>query len=99
LVARLQPLAPGLVVAEATGGFERPAIAALAATGLPVVVANPRQIRDFARATGSSPRSSTRWCETRPLAGPSSDTSTQLLTDRASAVGCMRWLGSTSQRS
>jgi transposase len=52
LVARLQPLAPSLLVAEATGGFERAAIAALAAAGLPVVVANPRQIRDFARATG-----------------------------------------------
>ncbi len=52
LVARLQPLGPALIVCEATGGFERPAIAALAAAGLPVVVANPRQVRDFARATG-----------------------------------------------
>ena len=52
LVARLRPLAPALVVCEATGGFERAAIAALAAAGLPVVVANPRQVRDFARATG-----------------------------------------------
>ena len=52
LVARLRPMTPALVVCEATGGFERPAIAALAAAGLPVVVANPRQVRDFARATG-----------------------------------------------
>ena len=52
LVARLRPLGPALVVCEATGGFERAAIAALAAAGLPVVVANPRQVRDFARATG-----------------------------------------------
>src|SRR2546428_2550072 len=52
LVARLRPLAPALVLCEATGGFERAAIAALAAAGLPVVVANPRQVRDFARATG-----------------------------------------------
>jgi transposase len=52
LVTRLRPLDPALVVCEATGGFERPAIAALAAAGLPVVVANPRQVRDFARATG-----------------------------------------------
>jgi len=52
LVARLKPLAPSLIVCEATGGFERSAIAALAAAGLPVVVANPRQVRDFARATG-----------------------------------------------
>jgi transposase len=52
LVARLRPLSPALIVCEATGGFERAAIAALAAAGLPVVVANPRQVRDFARATG-----------------------------------------------
>jgi transposase len=52
LVERLRPLAPSLVVCEATGGFERAAIGALAAAGFPVVVANPRQIRDFARATG-----------------------------------------------
>lgn len=52
LVERLHPLRPALVVCEATGGFERAAIALLAAAGLPVVVANPRQVRDFARATG-----------------------------------------------
>jgi transposase len=52
LVLRLRALGPALIVAEATGGFERAAIAALAAVGLPVVVANPRQVRDFARATG-----------------------------------------------
>ncbi len=52
LVTRLRPLGPALIVCEATGGFERAAIAALAAAGLPVVVANPRQVRDFARATG-----------------------------------------------
>jgi transposase len=48
----LQELAPALIVLEATGGIEMPLVAALAAAGLPVVVANPRQIRDFARATG-----------------------------------------------
>src|SRR5881394_2181585 len=52
LVARLRPLGPALIVCEATGGFERAAIAALAAAGIPVVVANPRQVRDFARSTG-----------------------------------------------
>src|SRR3989441_10852278 len=52
LVTRLQPLAPALIVCEATGGFERAAIAALAAAGLPIVVANPRHVRGFARATG-----------------------------------------------
>jgi transposase len=52
LVDRLQPLHPTLMVLEATGGLERPATAALATAGLPVVVVNPRQARDFARATG-----------------------------------------------
>jgi len=52
LVAQLRPLAPTLIVLEATGGFETATVAAVAAAGLPVVVANPRQVRDFARATG-----------------------------------------------
>ena len=52
LVVRLGALAPQLVVLEATGGFEVTVAAALAAARLPVAVVNPRQIRDFARATG-----------------------------------------------
>lgn len=52
LVARIECLAPALVVLEATGGFERAAATALAVRGLPVAVVNPRQARDFARATG-----------------------------------------------
>lgn len=52
LAARLRERAPTLVVLEATGGYEVVAVAALAAAGLPVVVVNPRQVRDFARATG-----------------------------------------------
>ena len=52
LVAELQPLAPSRVVLEGTGGLQAPAVAALALAGLPVVVVNPRQVRDFARATG-----------------------------------------------
>jgi len=40
------------IVLEATGGYERAVVAELAAAGLPVVVVNPRQVRDFARATG-----------------------------------------------
>ena len=51
LVGRLGDLAPALVVLEATGGFEVTVAAALAAAALPLVVVNPRQIRDFARAT------------------------------------------------
>jgi transposase len=52
LVERLQALHPTLIVLEATGGLERAATVALATAGLPVVVVNPRQARDFARATG-----------------------------------------------
>jgi len=52
LVERLRALAPQVIVLEATGGYELLAVAALAAAALPVVVVNPRQVRDFARATG-----------------------------------------------
>jgi transposase len=51
-VTRLQARPPTLIVLEATGGLEVPLAGALAAAGLPVVVVNPRQVRDFARATG-----------------------------------------------
>ena len=44
---------PALVLLEAAGGLELPLVAALAAAALPVVVVNPRQVRDFARATGT----------------------------------------------
>jgi transposase len=43
---------PSLVVLEATGGLETAAVGMLADKGLPVVVINPRQVRDFAKATG-----------------------------------------------
>lgn len=52
LVARLQAVQPALIVLEATGGLEVAVTSALAAAGLPVVVVNPRQARDFAKATG-----------------------------------------------
>lgn len=52
LVNRLQMLNVDGVVAEATGGYEKHMVAALAIAGLPIVVVNPRQIRDFARASG-----------------------------------------------
>ena len=52
VVARLRPLAPALVVLEATGGLEVPLAAALAAAALPAAVVTPRQVRDFAKAVG-----------------------------------------------
>ncbi len=52
LSQRLQELAPGLIVLESTGGLELPLVSELAALSLPVVVVNPRQVRDFAKAVG-----------------------------------------------
>ena len=52
LLEKLAPLQPYLVVVEATGGFEQTVAAALVSGGMPLAVVNPRQIRDFARATG-----------------------------------------------
>ena len=52
LTQRLRSLPAALIVLEATGGFEQVVAATLAGAGLPVVVINPRQIRDFARALG-----------------------------------------------
>ena len=52
LVHQLRALSPTLIVLEATGGMEIPLTSALATAGLPVVVVNPRQVRDFAKASG-----------------------------------------------
>jgi transposase len=52
LLHRLQALSPAVIVVEATGGYENAVVAALGAEGLPIVVVNPRQVRDFAKATG-----------------------------------------------
>jgi len=52
LVKTLLPIRASRIVLEATGGYEMPAVAAMADASLPVVVANPRQTRDFARSTG-----------------------------------------------
>ena len=53
LIPQIVDLEPALVLLEATGGLELPLVAALAAAALPVVVVNPRQVRDFAKATGT----------------------------------------------
>ncbi len=52
VIERLRAVPPALVVLEATGGLELPLTGALAAAGVPVVVVNPRHVRDFAKATG-----------------------------------------------
>jgi len=89
LVTRLKPLAPQLIVLEATGRLEVPAVAALAAAGLPVVVVNPRQSRDFARALGQLAKTDTLDARglalfaerLRPQVRPLPDAETQALAD------------------
>lgn len=53
LIKFLKPLSVTLVVLEATGGYEALATSLLYESGLPVVVANPRHVRNFAKATGA----------------------------------------------
>jgi transposase len=87
LVTQLQTLTPTLIVLEATGGYQRAVVAALATAGLPVVVANPRQTRDFAKATGQlaktdalDARALAHFAEAvRPTPRPVPDTETEAL--------------------
>ena len=98
LLARLQAQAPALIVLEATGGLELELVAALAAAALPVVVVNPRQTRDFARATGRLAKTDAldaavlaHFAEAvrppqRPLSDAQTQTLRQLLTRRRQLV-------------
>lgn len=52
LAASLAKHDPHVVVVEATGGYERGLVVELVAAGLPVALVNPKQARDFAKATG-----------------------------------------------
>lgn len=52
LIRHLLPLQPYRIVVEGSGGLERQLVRALQDAGLPVVVVNPRQVRDFAKGTG-----------------------------------------------
>jgi len=52
LIPILQSTSPALIILEATGGLERPTVEGLTSAGFSVVVANPRQVRDFAKAKG-----------------------------------------------
>lgn len=84
----LQKFNPALIVVEATGGIEVPLVAALAVARLPVVVVNPRQVRDFARATGRLAKTDTLDASTlahfaaaiRPPLRPLPDAHTQEIT-------------------
>ena len=52
LAIRLKELAPRLIIVEATGGYQTALVAGLALENLPIAVVNPRQVREFAKATG-----------------------------------------------
>ena len=88
LLARLPPLAPALVVLEASGGWERLVAASLAEAGLPVAVVNPRQVRAFAQAIGQLAKTDAldahllaRFAEVvRPTPRPLPDADAQALT-------------------
>ena len=87
LVPQIVDLEPALVLLEATGGLELPLVAALAAAALPVVVVNPRQVRDFAKATGTLAKTDTLDAgvlahfadAVRPEVRPLKDAETQVL--------------------
>ena len=52
LVQELIALAPTVIVVEASGGYESAVVSACGVAGLPIIVVNPRQVRDFAKALG-----------------------------------------------
>jgi len=87
LVEQLRALRPTLIVLEATGGMEIPLTSALATAGLPVVVVNPRQVRDFAKASGQLAKTDALDAQTlaqfaevmRPTARPLPDEQTRAL--------------------
>ena len=99
---RLRRLTPTLVVLEATGGYERARHRRrFAAAQLPLVVVNPRQVRDFARATGQLAKTDRLDADTlalfaervrptpRPLADEASAALDALLTRRRQIVGML----------
>jgi len=89
LVVRLRELSPYLVALEATGGYETVVAATLAGAALPVVVVNPAQVRDFAKALGQRAKTDpidaaviAHFAQaTGPEPRPLPDEATQLLAD------------------
>ncbi len=53
MTTQIEEMNPQLVVVEATGGYEQAVASKLSSRGLPIAVVNPRQVRDFARASGT----------------------------------------------
>ncbi|HEU5190689.1 MAG TPA: IS110 family transposase [Methylomirabilota bacterium] len=87
LTHRAAALGPVVIALEATGGYEVVVAATLAAAALPVVVVNPRQIREFARSTGRLAKTdaldaraiATFAAAVRPVVRPVPDAQTRLL--------------------
>jgi len=88
-VSRLEEVKPTLIVIEATGGLEVRIATELAGKGLPVAVINPRQARDFAKATGQLAKTDRVDAAVlaafaraiRPQARPLQDADTRILND------------------
>lgn len=101
VVERVGALRPAHIVLEATGGLETPLTAALATAGLPVAVVNPRQVRDFAKATGRLAKSDALDAAVlahfgaavqpvpRPLPDAQAQTLSELLTRRSQLVAML----------
>ena len=68
-MALARELGPEVVVVEPTGGLESHVVAALGVEGIPVAVVNPRQVRDFAKATGKLAKTDTLDAEVLALFG------------------------------
>jgi transposase len=91
IISRLQTIGPSLIVLEATGGMERSLVRALVAATLPVVVVDPRQVRDFAKATGRLAKTDrldadmlAHFAEViRPTVRPMPEAETQALAERS----------------
>ena len=87
MLKHLKSIDPTLIVFESTGGLETPAVSSLIENHLPVVVVNPRQIRDFAKATGRLAKTDSIDADTiarfardiRPEVRPIKDEHTQLI--------------------
>lgn len=92
VVERLKEIGPTLIVIEATGGLEVRVATELASKGLPVAVINPRQARDFAKATGQLAKTDRVDAAVlagfakaiRPQARPLKDADTRALSDMVS---------------
>jgi transposase len=87
LITFVKKIDPQLIVFESTGGLEMLAVSSLVVNHVPVVVINPRQIRDFAKATGKLAKTDSIDADTiarfardiRPEVRPIKDEHTQLL--------------------